>query len=177
MFIKNRSIKQRAFTLIEVITVSLIIGILIYAASTSIPRISEDFYFKNNITKIEYLAKRTKLKAIQKSRYVGVCVDYQNNRLIQKTLDTYSKPTETEGICDQKYTKNPDLIVNIEGTFKLKTDSTYSQNFIFDGRGIAMFHSNSAIEANPCITNTKQYAQIKITKTGISVVKGNGSCP
>lgn len=162
-------------------TVMVIIGILIYASSSSLPKISNDFYFKNNITKIEYLAKRTKLKAIQKSRYVGVCVDYGKNRLVQKTID-YNKPnledvTESNGMCSDKYISNPDLIVSIDGPFKLRVDSSFGQNFIFDARGIAMFDKLYVTEANPCISDTNQYAQIKITKTGISVVKGNGSCP
>lgn len=161
MFIKNRSIKQKAFTLIEVITVSLIIGILIYAASASIPRISEDLNYKSNITKLEYMLKSTKLLAIRESKTIGIISNKSNNTFeIRNTNFSISSIPSTASSLIK--------VIKPDGQYKVSED----QSIIFDGRGIAVKK-----DGKPCFYNGIVYIQAEISSTGIFIKKGNGPCP
>lgn len=169
MFKQKIVTNQKGFSLTELMISMSIIGILIYAASSSIPKIANDYSYKSNVTKIDYMAKHAKLLAIQKSRYIGVCADYTNNKFIIKTLN-YSLPTQTEGACHSSYAE--EKTITLEGDYKIKNTGDYSQNFIFDSRGIAVQ------TATACIGNSSRYAQIIVTTSGLRVVKGEGSgCP
>ncbi|MFN4152091.1 MAG: GspH/FimT family protein, partial [Candidatus Sericytochromatia bacterium] len=154
MFTQKRTNEQKGFTLVEVMTVMVIIGILIYTASSSIPKIANDYSYKSNVTKIDYMAKHAKMLAIQKSRYIGVCADYTNNKFIIKTLG-YALPTQTEGACHSSYTTEKEI--TLEGDYRIKNTGNYSQNFVFDSRGIAVQ------TATACIGNTSRYAQIIVS--------------
>jgi prepilin-type N-terminal cleavage/methylation domain-containing protein len=171
MFKQKIVTNQKGFSLTELMISMSIIGILIYAASSSIPKIANDYSYKSNVTKIDYMAKHAKLLAIQKSRYIGVCADYTNNKFIIKTLN-YSLPTQTEGACHSSYSSDEDKVITLDGDYKIKNTGDYSQNFIFDSRGIAVQ------TATACIGNSSRYAQIIVTTSGLRVVKGEGAgCP
>lgn len=165
MFKQTRTNKQKGFTLVEVMTVMVIIGILIYAASSSIPNIANDYTYKSNITKLDYMVKNAKLLAIQKTKYIAVYANYNENKFEVRDIG-YS-------IISPLTTSSGSLLktITLEGVYKIKNSGNNSQDLIFDGRGIAIK------TGTPCISNGIRYATAVVSFSGVRVDKGDGTCP
>lgn len=171
--------KNKGFTLVELILVLAIAGIMLSIAIPNLIKYRKDYIFNDYASQIEYLVKYAKIYAMERSRNIGICV---NNNL--KTMAIFNIgpdrgastcPTTNTPLCVNNNHTAPCIInrIEISENYISVDGSNYGSVVKIDPRGIAIYPGNGG---NICITDGANYSKVIISKTGVRTEKGLGGC-
>ena len=151
---------NKGFTLIEMLVAIAILSVLLGVAVLNLPKFLKVYKYKEDVFQVEMVIKNAKLKAMERTTNVSVCVDNS------KTLRVVDVGTDRSSCkCDGNtlYTVNLSSFSNFD-----KTDC----RFMFDPRGLAVFGGNV------CLSNGEVFTKFTVQNNAgrILIERGNGQC-
>lgn len=151
---------RKGFTLIEVLVVISILAVLLTVASLNLPKFLKVYRYKEDVFQVEMVIKNAKLKAMEKSTNVSVCIENSN------TLKVYDVGTN-RSTCN--------CSGNLLYTVNLSSYSSFSGSdcrFMFDPRGMGVFGGNV------CVSNGEVYTKYTVAASSgrILINRGDGTC-
>lgn len=170
--------KDRGFTLVELLLVLAIAGIMLSIAIPNLIKYRKDYIFNDYASQIEYLVKYGKIYAMEHSRNIGICVSSANKEFtifnIGPDREASTCPT-TNTLCMNNNHEAPCIInrINISENYISLNGSNSGSVVKIDSRGIAIYPGTGG---NICITNSIDYRKVIISKTGVRIEKGSGGC-
>ncbi len=150
---------KKALTLIEAVIVISIIAVLLNIAVLFGPRFMRTYQYKEDVFQTEMAIKNAKLKAVERSINVSVCVNGKTLTVVNRQRD------RSTCSCDG----------NVLYTVNLSKYSNFGGNdcrFMFDPRGLAVF------PGNVCLSNGEVFTKFTVASGAgrILVERGNGQC-
>jgi type IV fimbrial biogenesis protein FimT len=156
---------NKGFTLIEMLVAIAILSVLLGVAVLNLPKFLKVYKYKEDVFQVEMVIKNAKLKAMERTTNVSVCVD--NN----KTLRVVDVGTDRSSCkCDGNNT-NTLYTVNLSSFSNFNTNTTVCR-FMFDPRGLAVFGGNV------CLSNGEVFTKFTVQANAgkILIERGNGQC-
>ncbi|WP_297890069.1 type II secretion system protein [Sulfurihydrogenibium sp.] len=152
--------KTKGFTLIEILVAIAVLSVLVTIASLNLPKFMKTYKYKEDVFQVEMVIKNAKLKALEKSTNVSVCITNS------KTLAVYDVGT-SRSVCSCSGT--------LLYTVNLSSYSTFNGSdcrFMFDPRGLGVF------PGNVCITSGEVYTKFTVASAAgrILIERGSGTC-
>jgi prepilin-type N-terminal cleavage/methylation domain-containing protein len=152
------------FSLIEVLIIVMIMGIL---AAIAIPNYAAQVREQRLIEyagQIDYLAKYSRLYAMEKTKNVDLCVNA--GRVVLRDIGT-ARPATASGACASGSAL---MTVDLAGT-GLTASGT---NVALDPRGLTI---EPASGGGVCLSDGRKYRMVVVGVTGTRTQEGTGGCP
>jgi Tfp pilus assembly protein FimT len=153
--------KLKAFTIVEMLIVLLIVVIILGIAVNSFPRQMKIYTYQKHISELESAVRMAKLKAIEKGVNVSVCP-------VNNSIVVYNKGVDRSNPCNN--TGNSFYAINFDSSIAVVKGSGFS----FDPRGIGIVSGNICIQS----ADGKMYYKVSVQPLSgiINIQKGTGGC-
>ncbi len=168
--------KQKGFTLIELIIALGLITIMTAVAVPNIIKYYRTYVFNDYVSQIEYMLKQAKIYAMENSSNIGICVHnkkvtafnigYDRGAHICNDTSTFCTSNNHNAPCVINKTEISEDYINVMGSNLGSVVKT-------DPRGIAIYPFNGG---NICLSYGENYAKIIIGRTFIRLENGSGGC-
>lgn len=170
--------KNKGFTLVELILVLAIAGIMLSIAIPNLIKYRKDYIFNDYASQIEYLVKYAKIYAMEHSTNIGICVSNSPKQLTIfnigpdrgestcQNTSTFCKDNNHTAPCIVNRITIPEDYISIIG-------SNNNSVVKIDSRGIAI-HPGAG--GNVCTSYGGKYSKIVIGTTAIRTESGSGGC-
>lgn len=159
MFIaKFYSMKQKGFSIFELI---LVLGLMAILASIAFPNILKyfrDYKFNDYGGQIDYLVKYAKIYAMEKTTNVGICVNSANKILTIRDIGR----SRGAGICSGSVIKSMPIAENYI--------SLAGSGASLDPRGVTIF------SGYVCVSYNNRHIKVCLSKASVRTIKGSGEC-
>ncbi|MCC6345618.1 MAG: prepilin-type N-terminal cleavage/methylation domain-containing protein [Nitrospirales bacterium] len=152
---------QEGFSLLELIIVVVIVAVISAVAVSSISKFIKQYKFDSYAANMEYLVKLGKIKALELTSNVGVCVDTAARQLSIRDIGT----SRSAGICSGS---------PLQGASNMTVAESYitvaGTGASFDPRGLAIQSGYT------CFSYNGRYARVCISRSSVRTDSGAGGC-
>ncbi|MBZ0156827.1 MAG: prepilin-type N-terminal cleavage/methylation domain-containing protein [Alphaproteobacteria bacterium] len=152
---------QEGFSLLELIIVVVIVAVISAAAISSISKFIKQYKFDSYAANMEYLVKMGKIKALELTSNIGICVNTGNKQLSIRNIGT----SRSAGICSGS---------TLQGASSMTVTESYitvaGTGASFDPRGLAIQSGYM------CLSYNNRYAKICISRSSVRTESGAGGC-
>ncbi|HEV09603.1 MAG TPA: type II secretion system protein [Sulfurihydrogenibium azorense] len=154
---------NKGFTLIEMLVAIAILSVLLGVAVLNLPKFLRVYKYKEDVFQVEMVIKNAKLKAMERTTNVIVCVD--NN----KTLRVVDVGTDRGS---RNCNGNTLYTVNLSSFSNFDTTTGTGFRFMFDPRGLAV------VAGNVCLSNGEVFTKFRVQDNAgrILIERGSGTC-
>lgn len=165
--------KNKGFTLVELILVLAIAGIMLSIAIPNLIKYRKDYIFNDYASQMEYLVKYGKIYAMEKTTNVAVCIS-SNNLLTLQNIGTSRSFTLACNASNECTGNNPTTPCIIK-TMRIPSSDNYitlaGSGASFDPRGLAI------LTGYVCVAYDGKHRKICINRTGVRTDKEKeGGC-
>ncbi|MFO0751902.1 MAG: prepilin-type N-terminal cleavage/methylation domain-containing protein [Thermodesulfovibrionales bacterium] len=151
---------QEGFSMIEMVVAVAIASVITAIAVFNLSKFIKQYRFDSTAANMENLVKLGKIKALEFTSNVGICVDTASKQVSVRNLGT----SRSAGICTGSAFQGASMSVTEDYITLAGSGAS------FDPRGLAIF------SGYVCVSYNNQYQRVCISKTGIRTEGGQGGC-